>query len=455
MVERGGSMGAFEEITENRIKIRAIGVGGGGNNAINHMVARGIRGVELIAANTDYQALTNCAVDAKLQLGTRLTKGLGAGSDPSIGRDSAMEDNARIVQLIEGSDMVFVTAGMGGGTGTGAAPVIANIAKEMGILTVGVVTKPFLFEGKKRQRVAEEGVQALRKVVDTLIVIPNERLMTMAETKVSFAKSFSLADDILFQAVQSICDIINHNGYINVDFADVRSVMVNRGMALMGTGLSKGENALVDATHKAISSPLLEDVSSSGATGILMTVMGASENISLVDVNKAATIVNEEAHEDVNFKFGFVIDEDMGEEVKVTVIATGFPSALETAVTIAPARTGNTNTLPMGSQAPQGATQTGPFPLSTADKPAYQPYQTATPSFRDSQNMPYRDNSAMSESVLIAKATRGKKQEAETSQMKLFPDILPKVTWPEQNKRVQLPEDLDPDIPAFLRQRID
>src|SRR3989339_1749719 len=328
--------------TDRVAKIKVIGVGGGGNNALTSMInGQQIKGVEFIAVNTDLQALELSPAPSKIQIGGELTRGLGSGGDPEMGQKAAEESHEDLKKHLEGADMVFITAGMGGGTGTGAAPVIANIAKEMGILTVGVVTKPFLFEGKKRQRVAEEGVQALRKVVDTLIVIPNERLMTMAETKVSFAKSFSLADDILFQAVQSICDIINHNGYINVDFADVRSVMVNRGMALMGTGLSKGENALVDATHKAISSPLLEDVSISGATGILMTVMGASENISLVDVNKAATIVNEEAHEDVNFKFGFVIDEDMGEEVKVTVIATGFPSALETAVTIAPARTGN------------------------------------------------------------------------------------------------------------------
>lgn len=304
-------------------KIKVIGVGGGGGNAINTMISQRMDGVEFIAANTDLQALEANQASAKIPLGSTLTKGLGAGANPEVGRSSAMEDRERIADMLRGADMVFVTAGMGGGTGTGAAPVIAEIAKEVGALTVGVVTKPFAFEGKKRRMQAEEGIANLARCVDTLITIPNDRLLSIASKHTTMMESFHKADEVLLNAVQGISNLITIPGLINVDFADVKTIMSSMGRALMGTGRASGERRAVEAAQQAISSPLLEDVSITGATGILINITGGPD-LTLFEVNEASTLIQEAAHEDANIIFGSVIDESLGDEVRITVIATGF-----------------------------------------------------------------------------------------------------------------------------------
>ena len=307
----------------NHAKIKVIGVGGGGGNAINTMINCRLEGVDFIAANTDLQALESNSAQIKIPLGHRLTKGLGAGANPDIGKNAAMEDRDRIAEVLDGADMVFVTAGMGGGTGTGAAPVIAEVARELGILTVGVVTKPFGFEGKKRRRQAEEGIQALARAVDTLITIPNERLLSVAGQKTTMLDAFRKADEVLLNAVQGISDLITIPGLINVDFADVKTIMSDMGRALMGTGRASGERRAVEAAQQAISSPLLEDVSITGATGILINITGGPD-LTLFEVNEASTLIQEAAHEDANIIFGSVIDPNLSDEVRITVIATGF-----------------------------------------------------------------------------------------------------------------------------------
>jgi cell division protein FtsZ len=303
-------------------RIKVVGVGGGGGNAINTMIRMGLSGVEFIAANTDRQALEASLATTKIPLGGEYTKGLGAGSNPEVGRKAAMEDYAQISELLQGADMVFVTAGMGGGTGTGAAPVIAKISKEVGALTVGVVTKPFLFEGKKRMKQADQGLRNLRDSVDSLITIPNNRLLALAGASLSMIDTFKKADEVLLNAVQGISDLINHTGLINSDFADVKTIMANKGLALMGIGLGYGDSRALDAARMAISSPLLEDVSIHGATGIIINITGGS-NLKIHEVNEATTLIMEAAHEDAEIIFGTVIDESMQDAVKVTVIATG------------------------------------------------------------------------------------------------------------------------------------
>jgi cell division protein FtsZ len=312
------------EVAGARIKV--IGVGGGGGNAVNTMIASGLSGVEFLAANTDIQALGANLAPTKIQLGAQLTKGLGAGADPDIGREAALEDTETIREHLAGADMVFITAGMGGGTGTGGAPVVARIAREVGALTVAVVTKPFVFEGKKRMRQADEGMQALKSSVDTLIAIPNQRLLSIAARDTALLETFRRADDILLQAVRGISDLITVHGLINLDFADVRAIMSEMGMAMMGAASASGEKRAIEAAQKAISSPLLEDVSIQGARGVLINITG-SHNLSLHEVNEAATLVQEEAHEDANIIFGAVLDEQMGDEIRITVIATGFGEA--------------------------------------------------------------------------------------------------------------------------------
>lgn len=315
----------FEFAEDNALqgaKIKVIGVGGSGGNAINTMIRMGLSGVEFIAANTDKQALEASLASTKVQLGAELTKGLGAGSNPEVGRGAAMEDYAKISELLSGADMVFVTAGMGGGTGTGAAPVIAKIAKEVGALTVGVVTKPFMFEGKKRMKQANQGLSNLRDNVDSLITIPNNRLLNIAGESLSMLETFKKADEVLLNAVQGISDLINHTGLINSDFADVKTIMQNKGLALMGIGVATGDRRAVEAATAAISSPLLEDVSINGATGIIINITGGS-NLKIHEVNEATTLIMEAAHEDAEIIFGTVIDENMKDAVKVTVIATG------------------------------------------------------------------------------------------------------------------------------------
>lgn len=314
------------ELADNNLhqgaRIKVVGVGGGGGNAINTMIRMGLSGVEFIAANTDRQALEASLATTKIPLGGEYTKGLGAGSNPEVGRKAAMEDYAQISELLQGADMVFVTAGMGGGTGTGAAPVIAKISKEVGALTVGVVTKPFLFEGKKRMKQADQGLRNLRDSVDSLITIPNNRLLALAGASLSMIDTFKKADEVLLNAVQGISDLINHTGLINSDFADVKTIMANKGLALMGIGLGHGESRALDAARMAISSPLLEDVSIHGATGIIINITGGS-NLKIHEVNEATTLIMEAAHEDAEIIFGTVIDESMQDAVKVTVIATG------------------------------------------------------------------------------------------------------------------------------------
>jgi cell division protein FtsZ len=318
----------IEEVRGQKAKIKVIGAGGAGGNAINNMIASNLQGVEFVGINTDLQVLETSLAPVKVQIGMELTRGLGAGSNPEIGRQAALEDRAAIMECMDGCDMVFITAGMGGGTGTGAAPVIAEVAKEMGVLTVAIVTKPFFYEGKKRLMNAEEGMKELTKHVDTLIVIPNDRISLVVEKGTPMLKSFSIANDVLRQAVQGISDIILVPGLINVDFADVRTIMEKVGRAVMGMGIGRGEGGAFEAAKKAISNPLLEDSSIEGSRGILINITGGLE-LSLSEVQDAASLIYDSAHEDVNVIFGAVIDPDIKDEVRVTVIATGFEEKKE------------------------------------------------------------------------------------------------------------------------------
>lgn len=314
-----------EEVAPPGANIKVIGIGGGGGNAINTMIREKIEGVQFISVNTDIQALRSSLAPIKIQIGKELTKGLGAGADPDIGRDAALEDRHAIQEALVGAHMVFVTAGMGGGTGTGGISILAQIAKEIGALTVGVVTKPFDFEGKRRRRLAQIGINQLSEYVDTLITIPNQRLLQVANPDLSMIEAFQMVDNVLVNAVKGISDIINVPGMVNVDFADVKTVMASMGLALMGIGIGTGENRAAQAAHQAISSPLLEDIDIEGATGILINI-SAPQNITLKEVNHACSIIQEAAHENANIIFGTVIDEKLDNEIRVTVIATGFPS---------------------------------------------------------------------------------------------------------------------------------
>ena len=307
-------------------KIKVIGIGGAGGNAVNTMISYNLRGVDFIAANTDAQALGASASPIKIQLGAEVTKGLGAGSDPDIGRQAALETREQIREQLEGADMVFITAGLGGGTGTGGAPIAAEIAQELGALTVAVVTKPFQFEGKSRNGQAEAGIAELRKMVDTLIIVPNQRLLSLGGRNISLLEAFKKADDILYHAVKGISDLIMVPGLINLDFADVKNIMSEMGMALMGTGTASGENRAVEAAQRAISSPLLEDNTIQGARGVLLNITGGP-NMTLYEINEASSLIQAEAHEDANIIFGTVVDETMGDEIRITVIATGFENA--------------------------------------------------------------------------------------------------------------------------------
>ena len=312
----------FDTSIDQQANIKVIGVGGGGNNAVNRMIEHGVQGVEFIAVNTDAQALNLSKAEVKLQIGSKLTRGLGAGANPEIGKKAAEESREKIEDVLRGADMVFVTAGMGGGTGTGAAPVISHIAKELGALTVGVVTRPFTFEGKKRQTQAIGGIAAMKESVDTLIVIPNDKLLQIVDKNTPMLEAFREADNVLRQGVQGISDLIATPGLINLDFADVKTIMSNKGSALMGIGIASGENRAAEAAKKAISSPLLE-TSIDGAKGVIMNITGSS-NLSLFEVQEAADIVASDSDEDVNMIFGSVINENLNDEIIVTVIATGF-----------------------------------------------------------------------------------------------------------------------------------
>src|SRR5689334_16641604 len=307
-------------------RIKVIGVGGGGGNAVNTMIANKLTGVDFIVANTDAQALEANRATVKLQLGEEITKGLGAGANPEVGRRAALEDEAKLREYLTGADMIFITAGMGGGTGTGGAPVIADLARQVGALTVGVVTKPFIFEGKRRLKQAEHGIGELKNAVDTLITIPNQRLLAVADERTTLLDTFKRADEVLLNAVQGISDLITIPGLINVDFADVRTIMSHMGRALMGTGRACGERRALEAAQQAINSPLLEDVCITGATGILINITGGPD-LTLFEVNEASTLIQEAAHEDANIIFGSVIDANLVDEVRITVIATGFDAA--------------------------------------------------------------------------------------------------------------------------------
>jgi cell division protein FtsZ len=313
----------LDETRRSGARIKVVGVGGGGSNAVNRMVASGLDGVEFIIANTDLQALHLNAAPNKLQIGAKLTKGLGAGADPNVGREAALEDTEKLIEALDGADMVFVTTGLGGGTGTGAAPVIASLASELGALTIAVVTKPFKFEGRKRQIQAERGLEELRECVDTVITIPNERLLATIARTTSLTDAFGSADDVLRQAIQGISDLILVPGLINLDFADVKTIMSGMGLAIMGTGLSEGEGRAMAAANAAISSPLLEDASVKGARGVIINVTGGPD-LSLIEVSEASAVIQEAAHEEANIIFGAVVDPRMEGKVKITVIATGF-----------------------------------------------------------------------------------------------------------------------------------
>jgi len=373
----------FDDVSH--AKILVIGVGGGGGNAVNTMISGNLDGVEFVVANTDMQALEANMAPHKIQLGNMLTKGLGAGANPEIGRRSAEESMQNIADLIAGADMVFVTAGMGGGTGTGGAPVIAEVARSIGALCVGVVTKPFLFEGNKRRKQAEQGLAELKAAVDTLIVIPNQRLLSVAGENMSLADAFKRADEVLLNAVQGISDLITVHGLVNVDFADVRTIMGEQGMALMGTGRSAGERRAVEAMQAAINSPLLEDVTLDGATGLLVNISGGP-NLTLFEVNEAVSMAQAAADPDANIIFGSVINEHLGDEVKITVIATGFqgrdvkPSARPTVQVQVPASAPVTKAMP--PPLPPEAKK-DPIRLATPTVPVTAPAVVRTPvSFR-------------------------------------------------------------------------
>jgi len=313
--------------------IKVVGVGGGGSNAVNRMIESRIEGVEFLVVNTDAQALKLSNAPKKLQIGPKLTKGLGAGGNPEVGRNSALEDTEKIIEALEGADMVFITTGLGGGTGTGAAPIVASLATELGALSVAVVTKPFGFEGRRRMTQADVGLRELKECVDTVITIPNERLLHTVERGTTLAHSFKVADDVLRQAVQGISDLITTPGLINLDFADVKTIMSGMGMALMGTGMAAGEHRAMEATQRAISSPLLEEASIEGAKGVLVNITGGTD-LTLFEVNEASTIIREAADDDANIIFGAVIDERMQNQMKITVIATGFdrPAIVERSI---------------------------------------------------------------------------------------------------------------------------
>ncbi|MCL5673900.1 MAG: cell division protein FtsZ [Deltaproteobacteria bacterium] len=320
----------FIENAELSANIKVIGVGGGGSNAVNTMIQAGLTGTDFIVANTDAQALRTNSASIKIQLGEKITKGLGAGANPDVGKRSAIEDRDKIYETLNGADMIFITAGLGGGTGTGAAPIIAQVAKEIGALTVAVVTKPFAFEGKKRMMQAEEGLKELKSIVDTVITIPNQRLLAVAGKSTTMIDAFRKVDEVLHQAVKGISDLINVHGMINVDFADVKAIMSEMGMALMGTGVAEGDNKALEAAQKAIASPLLEDISIEGARGLLINVTGGPD-LSLFEVNEAIEKISAEAHPDATIIYGQVIDESMDGKIMITVIATGFGKEYNTA----------------------------------------------------------------------------------------------------------------------------
>jgi cell division protein FtsZ len=456
----------FNEETLNSAKIKVIGVGGGGGNAVNRMIESHLEGIEFVVANTDLQALKLSHAPVKIQLGVKLTNGLGAGANPEVGRKAALEDADKIIEALEGADMVFITTGLGGGTGTGAAPIIASLASEMGALTVAVVTKPFAFEGKRRQNQAERGLQELIDSVDTTIVIPNEKLLAVAKDA-GFFESFRVADDILRQAVQGISDIIAIPGIINRDFADVKTIMAGMGYAVMGTATARGENRATAAAQAAIASPLLEAGAIDGARGILINVTGSS-SLRLAEVNEASTIIQSAAHEDANIIFGAVLDEKMKDEVKITVIATGFKEATRShdhasaaASAVLNARAAASSTFQVSSvREPEAARQ-----ASASNAAAVEPRINQRP-----RNVPYIPDSIddldlesevvrHAEPVEEARATPDTySRDAESTYVSLVkgtgatPDEPPAIDTVSSSVNISYDSD-DLEIPAFLRKR--
>jgi cell division protein FtsZ len=424
----------FQDEARNNAKIKVIGVGGGGGNAVNRMIAAKVEGVEFLVANTDQQALQMSAAPVKIQLGVKLTNGLGAGANPEIGRKAALEDAEKIIEALDGADMVFVTAGLGGGTGTGAAPIIASLASEMGALTVAVVTKPFGFEGKRRLSQADRGLNELLESVDTMICIPNERLLAVAQNA-GFFESFRIADDILRQGVQGISDIITIPGIINRDFADVKAIMAGMGYAVMGTATAKGERRATEAAQAAIASPLLEAGAIDGARGILINITGSS-SLKLSEVNEASTIIMSAAHEDANIIFGAVQDERLKDEVKITVIATGFRTA--------------------ASQPEKGAVKVAQQIANSRQTGAFVPSTPTAP--RPHVNVQHSPQHASSSGL----ATHGREAtslEMRATAMAMAPTQVtppvresPTLDTVKSNVRAQYQAD-DLDVPAFLRKR--
>jgi cell division protein FtsZ len=417
-------------------RIKVIGCGGSGGNAVNTMINFGLEGVEFMVVNTDAQALSASIAPMKVHIGSNVTRGLGAGADPEKGRKAALEDVQRLKELIQGADMVFVTAGMGGGTGTGAAPVIAQLAREEGCLTVGVVTKPFFFEGKQRSRRAEAGLAMLAEHVDTLITIPNQKLLTLGDEELSFVDAFRKADEVLYQAIKGISDLITQNGIVNVDFADVKTVMQNMGRALMGTGCAKGQGRARLAAEMAITSPLLDNISVEGAMGVLINIVGGPD-MRMKEIEEAATLVQEQAHEDANIIFGATIDETMGDMIKVTVIATGFELAGQDAAQLAQSTltTGNrahhataVSTAPSLAASPLSNALTSPSPRSM---PA-QPTQRTPP-----QREPQREEPAYTV--------------RRTPPPQAAPASLSSGSNPRERSTFVPPLDADWDTPAFQR----
>jgi cell division protein FtsZ len=415
----------FAEDTQDtyQARIKVVGVGGSGGNAINTMIHFGLEGVEFVTVNTDAQALNANLAAEKISIGSSVTRGLGAGADPERGRKSAMEDVNQLKEAVTGADMVFVTAGMGGGTGTGAAPVIAQLAREEGALTVGVVTKPFRFEGRQRTRRADAGIEALSENVDTLIEIPNERLLTLADDELTFVEAFRKADEVLYQAVKGISDLITQDGIVNVDFADVRTVMCNMGRALMGTGMAKGEGRARIAAEHAVTSPLLDNISVHGAMGVLINIVGGPD-MKMREIQDAATHIQEQAHEDANIIFGASIDESMTEAIKVTVIATGFEEAGEEI----PVEISHATRRSPDRVAPEVVHET----VAAAPAPAPRTSRPAPPSSREVPAYSHRKAAIRSAASLQASAE---------------PEVRSRITFPSN------PDTDDWDTPAYQRRQ--
>ena len=423
-------------------RIKVIGVGGGGGNAVNRMITADLRGVEFMTANTDCQALKSCLAPLKVQMGNKLTKGLGAGANPEVGRQAALEDTEKLIEALDGSDMVFIAAGLGGGTGTGATPVIASLASELGALVVAVVTKPFQFEGKRRRAQAERGLTELREAVDTVIAIPNEKLLHTVERTTTLTDAFLIADDILRQAVQGISDLITVPGEINLDFADVRTIMSGMGMALMGTGVARGENRAMEAAQRAISSPLLEDTSINGAQGVLINITGGP-SMTLHEVSEASTVVHDAAHPEANIIFGTVIDKAFDDCIKVTVIATGFHRELEgvieggmRGVAVRPHPSRAPGLIPAGTRgSADGAKALAPKP--PAREPAIRPAETARG----------RDD------LLAEPAQQGEQERAAGSARSSRPFSFFSRRGETSSRPLYAARTDDLDIPAFLRKQ--